>query len=63
MNALAAAVTPIMKLLVATAAFIGTCINTFIAGTLMNPPPTPRRPENTPAAALAPNPAPGRSTR
>src|SRR3989449_704021 len=61
--ALAAAVTPIMKLLVATAAFIGTRMSMFIAGTLMNPPPTPSKPENTPAAALAPNPAPGRSTR
>src|SRR6266540_3808638 len=57
MNALAAAVTPIMKLLVATAAFIGTRMSMFIAGTLMKPPPTPRRPENRPAVALMPKPA------
>ena len=63
MNALAAAVTPIMKLLVATATFIGTRIRTFIAGTLMKPPPTPRSPEIPPARALTPKPAAGRTTR
>src|SRR3989454_6280854 len=49
---LAAAVTPIMKLLVAEATFTGTLDNKFIVGTPMIPPPTPRRPDTTPEMAL-----------
>ena len=53
MKALATAVTPIMKLLVAVAAFIGTPLRRFIAGTLMTPPPIPNSPGDLTAGGYA----------
>ena len=49
MTALAAAVMPIIRLLVAVATRSGTPIARFISGTLMMPPPTPSRADTMPA--------------
>jgi hypothetical protein len=49
MKAEAAAVTPIMNVLVAAATRMGIPQNVFRKGTLMMPPPRPRRPEMAPA--------------
>ncbi len=57
MSAPVAAVTPIIRLLVAIAARSGIPISRFITGTLMTPPPTPSRPETLPATKLSAMPA------
>ncbi len=60
--ALAAAVTPIMKLLVAELTLIGRRIAKSIAGTLSAPLPIPSRPLTIPATYISPRPTPGRAT-
>ncbi|MNW57173.1 hypothetical protein D3C74_349540 [compost metagenome] len=62
MPALAAAVTPIIKLLVADDTFSGIFINTSIAMTLKLPLPMPSSPEMTPAPYITPKPSYTRST-
>ena len=63
MKAEAAAVTPIMNVLVAAATRIGMPQKLDRAGTLMIPPPTPSRPEIAPATSEAKIPTGNRFTR
>src|SRR5580698_5623080 len=56
MPALAAAVTPIMKLLVVVDTLNGMRITWSIASTLNAPDPIPNRPESVPAPNIMPNP-------
>ena len=58
MAALVAAVTPIMRLLVAMVALSGTPMSRFMIGTLNAPPPTPSSPETLPATNESTNPMP-----
>ncbi len=57
MAAPVAAVTPIIRLLVAMVALSGTPISMFMIGTLKAPPPTPRSPETLPATNESPKPS------
>ena len=59
MIALAEAVIPIIRLLVAVATRSGTPITTCMTGTLTSPPPIPSRAETTPAPDAAHDPEPG----
>ena len=52
-----------MKALVAAATRMGMPQNVFSTGTLMIPPPRPRRPETAPATSEAPSPRGSRRTR
>ena len=56
MPALAAAVTPIMKLLVVVDTLMGARIMVSMAMTLNTPLPMPRRPEMSPAIHIIPKP-------
>ncbi len=60
--ALAAAVTPIMKLLVVVETLNGRRMVRSIASTLSTPPPIPSSAESAPATIMRAKPAPGRST-
>ena len=57
MPAEAAAVTPIMKLLVAELTFIGSRMAPSIARTFRTPEPMPSRPDTTPAIHISTNPS------
>ncbi len=57
MAAPVAAVTPIMRLLVAMVALSGTPMSRFMMGTLKAPPPTPSNPLTLPATRLSANPS------
>ena len=63
MSALAAAVMPIIMLLVAVATRSGTPIARFISGTLMIPPPIPSSAETIPAPNATTTPRPRFRTR
>ena len=63
MIALADAVMPIIRLLVAVATRSGTPITTCISGTLTIPPPMPSSAETTPANDAPTTPRPSRRTR
>ena len=63
MRALAAAVMPIIMLLVAVATRSGTPIARFISGTLMMPPPIPSNADVTPAPVAITTPRPRLRTR
>ena len=58
MTALAAAVMPIMRLLVAVATRSGTPMVRCMSGTLMIPPPTPSSADTTPANVAPTTPLP-----
>ena len=62
MIALAAAVIPIIRLLVAVATRSGTPMTRCITGTLTSPPPIPRSAETRPAKRLPTIPEPSRWT-
>ena len=57
-TALAAAVSPINRLLVAVETFIGMCIAKSIAGTFSTPEPMPSKPLRVPARYMSPSPSP-----
>ena len=62
MPALAAAVTPIMKLLVALETLIGSRITMSMASTFSAPEPMPSSPEATPATTMSAKPSGTRVT-